>query len=54
MNNKWSNLILNRMIDKYERTTAYVKGEVPKNRIILNFYGKNKSDFSEYILRNII
>lgn len=48
MNNKWSNLILNRMIDKYERTTAYVNGEVPKNRIILNFYGKNKSDFSEY------
>lgn len=37
MNNKWSNLILNRMIDKYERTTAYVNGEVPKNRIILNF-----------------
>lgn len=48
MNDKWRNLILNRMIDKFERTTAYANGEVPKNRIILNFYGKNKSDFPEY------
>lgn len=50
MNNKWSNLILNRMIDKYERTTAYVNGEVPKNRIILNFYLKN-FDYPEKTLK---
>lgn len=48
MNDKWEHLILSRMIDKYERTSAYVNGEMPKNRIILNFYGKNKSDFPEY------
>lgn len=48
VNDKWRDMILNRMIDKYERTTAYANGEVPPNRIILNFYGKNKSDFPEY------
>lgn len=47
-NNKWFNLILSRMIDKYERSLAYKNGEVPQKRIILNFYGKSRTDFPEY------
>lgn len=52
MNSKWYRLILNRMIDKYERTSAFRIGKVPDKRIILNFYGKNKTDFPEYDIEN--
>lgn len=54
MNNKWSNLILNRMIDKYERTTAYVNGEFRKIGLFLIFTVKISLIFQSMILRNII
>lgn len=48
MNEKWSKIILNRLIDKYERTTAFKKDTLPDKRIILNLYGKSKTDLPEY------
>lgn len=52
MNDKWSRIILNRLIDKYERTTAFKNDTVPDKRIILNLYGKSKSDLPEYDIDN--
>ena len=40
--------ILGLLIDKYERTAAYRAGAQPEKRIILNLYGKVKSDYPAY------
>ena len=52
MNDKWSKIILNRLIDKYERTAAFKNDIVPDKRIILNLYGKSKTDLPEYDIDN--
>lgn len=48
MKDDYSALILSRMIDRYERTSAFREGAAPARRIILNFYGRSKTDFPEY------
>ena len=52
MVDNWSNLILNRLVDKYERTSAFREGTEPNKRIILNFYGQSRTDFTEYDIEN--
>lgn len=41
-------LLLNALIDKYERGTGYVQGKKPIQRIKLNLYNKGRSDFKAY------
>ena len=52
MNKRWRIEILNQLLDKYERTTAYKNGEQPDRRIMLQFYGASKSDFPVYDIDN--
>ena len=52
MNERWRKEILNRLLDKYERTEAFKRGETPDRRIMLRFYGASKSDFPEYDIDN--
>ena len=52
MNERWRKGILNRLLDKYERTEAFKRGETPDRRIMLRFYGASKSDFPEYDIDN--
>ena len=52
MSERWRKEILNRLLDKYERTEAFKKGELPDRRIILRLYGASKSDFSAYEIDN--
>ena len=54
MINNWQKIILNRLIDKYERTSAYREGKVPDKRIFLKFYGNTKTDFPEYDIESRI
>lgn len=48
MNERWKKEILNLLLDKYERTAAYHKGDQPDRRVILRFYDSGKTDFSAY------
>ena len=43
MNERWKKEILNLLLDKYERTAAYQKGELPDRRVILRFYDSGKT-----------
>ena len=52
MNERWRKGILNRLLDKYERTEAFKRGETPDRSIMLRFYGASKSDFPEYDIDN--
>nr|WP_316626188.1 hypothetical protein [uncultured Ruminococcus sp.] len=52
MSERWRKEILNLLLDKYERTEAFKKGELPDRRIILRLYGASKSDFSAYEIDN--
>lgn len=52
MNECWRKGILNRLLDKYERTEAFKRGETLDRRIMLRFYGASKSDFPEYDIDN--
>ena len=38
MNERWKKEILHLLLDKYERTAAYQKGELPDRRVMLRFY----------------
>lgn len=48
MNEHWQKEILNLLLDKYERTAAFQKGELPDRRVLLRFYDSGKTDFSAY------
>ena len=48
MNEHWQKEILNLLLDKYERTAAFQKGELPDRRVLLRFYDAGKTDFSAY------
>lgn len=48
MNEHWKREILNLLLDKYERTAAYQKGELPDRRVMLRFYDSGKTDFPAY------
>ena len=48
MNEYWQKEIINLLLDKYERTAAFQKGELPDRRVILRFYDSGKTDFSAY------
>ena len=52
MNERWKKEILNLLLDKYERTAAYQKGELPDRRVMLRFYDSGKTDFSAYDIDN--
>lgn len=52
MIDKWQKIVLNRLIDKYERTSAFRQGKIPDKRVFLNFYGRPKTDISEYNIEN--
>ena len=52
MNERWQKEMLNRLLDKYERTEAFKKGETPGRRIMLYLYGAKKSDFPAYEIDN--
>ena len=52
MNERWKKEILNLILDKYERTAAYQKGELPDRRVMLRFYDSGKTDFSAYDIDN--
>ena len=52
MSERWRKEILNRLLDKYERTEAFKKGELPDRRIILRLYGASKPDFPAYEIDN--
>ena len=45
MNERWKKEILNLLLDKYERTAAYHKGDQPDRRVILRFYDSGKVYF---------
>ena len=48
MNEHWQKAIINLLIDKYERTAAFQKGELPDRRVMLRFYDSGKTDFPAY------
>ena len=48
MNEHWQKEILNLLLDKYERTAAFQKGELPDRRVLLRFYDAGKTDFPAY------
>lgn len=48
MSDRCRSMILQRLLDKYERTAAYHSGAKPGKRILLNLYGGNKTDFPAY------
>ena len=52
MNERWKKEILHLLLDKYERTAAYQKGELPDRRVMLRFYDSGKTDFSAYDIDN--
>ena len=52
MNERWKKEILNLLLDKYERTAAYQKGELPDRRVMLRFYDSGKTNFSAYDIDN--
>lgn len=52
MNERWKKEILNLLLDKYERTAAYQRGELPDRRVMLRFYDSGKTDFSAYDIDN--
>ena len=48
MSEYWKKEIINLLLDKYERTAAFQKGELPDRRVLLRFYDAGKTDFSAY------
>lgn len=48
MNNDPKRAILNKLLDKYEKTAAYKSGVRPDRRVLLELYGKKKTEFTEY------
>ena len=48
MNNDPKRAILNKLLDKYEKTAAYKSGGRPDRRVLLELYGKKKTEFTEY------
>ena len=48
MNEHWQKEILNLLLDKYERTAAFQKGELPDRRVLLRFYDSGKTDYPAY------
>ena len=48
MSDKIKKLILNALLDKYERSSLYKDGKQSSRRIILNFYDGGKCDFPFY------
>jgi len=52
MDNK--KIILSQLVNWYENSPAYVRGEPPHRRRIMRFYDNGKSDFSAYDIENHI
>lgn len=48
MSEYWKKEIINLLLDKYERTAAFQKGELPDRRVLLRFYDAGKTDFPAY------
>ena len=52
MHELWQHKILNLLLDKYERTAAYQKEELPDRRVMLRFYDSGKTDLAAYDIDN--
>lgn len=45
-------MIINALLDKYERSTAFKSGEKPMRRIMLKLYSNGVTEFKEYDIEN--
>ena len=54
MNKDYKHQILSQLLDWYESSPAYIRGEAPKGRRIMRLYDGVKSDFPAYNIENHI
>lgn len=48
MNNSWQKILLDKLLDKYERSVFFRQGRIPDRRIMFKLYDGGRSDFSQY------
>ena len=48
MNNSWQKILLDKLLDKYERSVFFRQGRIPDRRIMLKLYDGSRSDFPQY------
>jgi len=48
MNNSWKKILLDKLLDKYERSIFFRQGRIPDRRIMLKLYDGGRSDFPQY------
>ena len=48
MSETWQKALMNTLLDKYERSSAYKNGTTPERRVMLSLSGNRKSDFPAY------